>query len=92
MDEGNILNPNFTDYHIPVAMQMPPNENIQSFFVESAPHKNGPYGAKGFGECTNTAVEPAVAAAVYDAAGIRIRELPITPDKVIRALREKSGN
>lgn len=92
MEEGNILNPNFTDYQIPIAIQMPPNENIQSFFVESAPHKNGPYGAKGFGECANTAVEPAIAAAVYDAVGIRIKDLPISPEKVLRALREKSGN
>jgi CO/xanthine dehydrogenase Mo-binding subunit len=92
MEEGNVLNPNFTDYQIPVAIQMPPNENIQSFFVESAPHKDGPYGAKGFGECANVAVEPAIAAAVYDAVGIRIKDLPITPEKVLRALREKSGN
>ena len=92
IEEGAILNPNFTDYQIPVAIQMPPNENMQSFFVESAPHKDGPYGAKGFGECTNTAVEPAIAAAVYDAVGIRIKDLPITPERVLKALREKSGN
>ncbi len=92
MDEGNILNPNFTDYQIPVAIQMPPNENIQSFFVESAPHKDGPYGAKGFAESTNVAVEPAIAAAVYDAVGIRIKDLPITPEKILKALREKDGN
>jgi len=92
MEEGNVLNPNFTDYQIPVTIQMPPNKNIQSFLVESAPHKDGPYGAKGFGECTNIAVEPAIAAAVYDAVGIRIKDLPITPEKVLRALREKSGN
>jgi CO/xanthine dehydrogenase Mo-binding subunit len=91
MDEGKILNPDFTDYQIPIAAQMPPNENIQSFFVESAPHKDGPYGAKGFAECTNVAVEPAIAAAVYDAVGIRIKDLPITPERVLRALREKHG-
>jgi CO/xanthine dehydrogenase Mo-binding subunit len=92
MEEGHVLNPNFTDYQIPIAVQMPANENIHSFFVESAPHKDGPYGAKGFAECTNTAVEPAIASAVYDAVGIRIKDLPITPEKVLRALREKSGN
>jgi len=92
IEEGTVLNPNFTDYQIPVAIQMPPNRNIQSFFVESAPHKDGPYGAKGFAECTNIAVEPAIAAAVYDAVGIRIKDLPITPEKVLRALREKSGH
>ncbi|MFB3884830.1 MAG: xanthine dehydrogenase family protein molybdopterin-binding subunit [Thermodesulfobacteriota bacterium] len=89
MEGGNILNPNFTDYQIPIAIQMPPNEKIQSFFVESAPHKDGPYGAKGFAESTNVAVEPAIAAAVYDAVGIRIKDLPITPEKVLKALREK---
>jgi CO/xanthine dehydrogenase Mo-binding subunit len=88
-EEGNVLNPNFTDYQIPIAIQMPPNKNIQSFFVESAPHKDGPYGAKGFGECTNIGLEPAIAAAVYDAVGIRIKDLPITPEKVLKALREK---
>jgi CO/xanthine dehydrogenase Mo-binding subunit len=92
MEEGNVLNPNFTDYQIPVAIQMPSNKDIQSFFVESAPHKDGPYGAKGFGECTNTAVEPAIATAVYDAVGIRIKDLPITPGKVLRALRERADN
>jgi CO/xanthine dehydrogenase Mo-binding subunit len=92
MEEGHVLNPNFTDYQIPVAIQMPPNKNIQSFFVESAPHKDGPYGAKGFGECANIGVEPAIAAAVYDAVGIRIKDLPITPEKVLRALREKLDN
>jgi CO/xanthine dehydrogenase Mo-binding subunit len=92
MEEGNVLNPNFTDYQIPVATQMPPNNNIQSFFVESAPHKDGPYGAKGFGECANVGVEPAIGAAVYDAVGIRIKDLPITPEKVLRALRERPGN
>jgi len=92
MDGGNILNPNFTDYQIPIAIQMPPNENIQSFFVESAPHKDGPYGAKGFAESTNVAVEPAIAAAVYDAVGIRIKDLPITPEKILKALRERHEN
>jgi CO/xanthine dehydrogenase Mo-binding subunit len=92
MEEGNVLNPNFTDYQIPVAVQMPSNKDIQSFFVESAPHKDGPYGAKGFAECTNVAVEPAIAAAVYDAVGIRIKDLPITPEKVLRALWQKAGN
>jgi CO/xanthine dehydrogenase Mo-binding subunit len=90
MEEGKVLNPNFTDYQVPIAIQMPPNNNIQSFFVESAPHRDGPFGAKGFGECTNIGMEAAIGAAVYDAVGIRIKDLPITPEKVLKALRGES--
>jgi CO/xanthine dehydrogenase Mo-binding subunit len=91
IEEGKVLNTNFTDYQVPIAIQMPPNKNFQSFFVESAPHKDGPYGAKGFGECTNIAIEAAIGAALYDAVEIRIRDLPMTPEKVLKALREKSA-
>jgi len=61
---------------------------MKSIFVESAPHKDGPFGAKGFSEGAVTGTEPAIANAIYNAVGVRIKELPITPEKVIRALRE----
>ena len=53
--------------------------------------EDGPYGAKGIGEpgCVPTA--PAVANAVYDAVGVRIKDLPVTPEKVLAAIREKKG-
>jgi CO/xanthine dehydrogenase Mo-binding subunit len=89
MEDGRILNPSFTDYRVPLATQMPINQNMNSTFVESAPHKDGPFGAKGFAEGVVTGMEPAIASAVYNAVGVRIRELPITPEKVLRALREK---
>lgn len=89
MEEGRVLNPSFTDYRMPLATQMPLTENMKSIFVESAPHKDGPFGAKGFAEGVVTGMEPAIANAIYNAAGVRIKELPITPEKVIRALREK---
>ena len=88
MEKGRVLNPNFTDYRAPLAAQMPFNENMKSIFVESAPHKDGPFGAKGFSEGAVTGTEPAIANAIYNAVGVRIKELPITPEKVIRALRE----
>ena len=88
MKKGQVLNPNFTDYRLPLAGQMPPNENMKSIFVESAPHKDGPFGAKGFSEGVVTGMEPAIANAIYNAVGVRIKELPITPEKVIMALRE----
>ncbi len=86
MQNGRILNPSFTDYRIPLATQMPLNENVKSILVESAPHKDGPFGAKGFAEGVVTGMEPAIANAVYNAVGVRIKELPITPEKVLRAL------
>jgi len=51
---------------------------------------NGPYGAKGASETAVCPVAPAIANAVYDAVGVRIDEVPITPEKVLKALREKS--
>jgi CO/xanthine dehydrogenase Mo-binding subunit len=87
MQDGRILNPSFTDYRVPLATQMPSNENMKSLFVESAPHKDGPFGAKGFAEGVVTGMEPAIANAVYNAVGVRIKELPISPEKVLRALR-----
>jgi CO/xanthine dehydrogenase Mo-binding subunit len=84
---GLILNPSFTDYRVPLAAQMPANECMQSIFVESAPHKDGPFGAKGFAEGVVTGMEPAIANAVYNAVGARIKELPVTPEKILQALR-----
>lgn len=89
MEDGRVLNPSFTDYRVPLATQMPLNENMKSIFVESAPHKDGPFGAKGFAEGVVTGMEPAIANAVYNAVGVRIKELPITPEKVLMALRER---
>ena len=91
MEKGRILNPDFTDYKVPLAAQMPFNENVKSIFVESAPHKDGPFGAKGFAEGVVTGMEPAIANAVYNAVGVRIKELPITPQKVLKALAGKSS-
>jgi CO/xanthine dehydrogenase Mo-binding subunit len=82
---GQIMNPSFLGYKLPASVDMP---EVVSIFVEH-PHPDGPFGAKGMGETTNVAVPPAIANAVYDAVGIRIRDLPLTPDKVLAALRQK---
>ncbi|MCH7913862.1 MAG: xanthine dehydrogenase family protein molybdopterin-binding subunit, partial [Deltaproteobacteria bacterium] len=66
---------------------------IESISVE-VPHKDGPFGAKGIGETSLIPVAPAIANAVFDAAGVRIKDLPITSEKIFLALekgsREKS--
>ena len=52
----------------------------------------GPYGAKGAGESPIVPAAPAIANAVYDAIGVRVKELPITAEKIRRALKEKGSN
>jgi CO/xanthine dehydrogenase Mo-binding subunit len=58
------------------------------YLVESE-DVNGPFGAKGLGEPTMIPTAPAISNAIYDAIGVRMRELPITPEKLLNALREK---
>jgi CO/xanthine dehydrogenase Mo-binding subunit len=77
------MNPSFLGYKLPTSVDMP---EIVPIFVEH-PHPDGPFGAKGMGETTNVAIPPAIANAVYDAVGVRIRDLPLTPNKVLAALR-----
>lgn len=86
---GRTLNANFVDYKMPLAMDMP---RIKTIILEEAPDSDGPFGAKGVGEDPIIAIGPAIANAVYDAIGVRMRELPITPEKVLKALREKRQN
>ncbi len=85
-DKGRILNPNFTDYKIPTALDVP--RDVNPIIVE-VPQPDGPFGARGIAEHTMIPVMPAVANAVENALGIRIKEPPITPEKIINALKEK---
>jgi len=61
---------------------------VEAVIVED-PDPAGPFGAKGIGEPGLVPTAPAIANAVYDAVGVRITDLPITPEKVLKALREK---
>jgi len=85
-ENGKILNPNFTDYKIPSANEM--NFPIEVEFVETNDDA-GPFGAKGVGEPGLVPTAPAIANAIYDAIGVRIKDLPITPEKVLKALKER---
>lgn len=84
--EGKVMNPNFKRYLVPKAKDIPP---IQTVFVESN-DPYGPYGAKGLAEPALTPIAPAIANAIYHAAGIRITELPITPERIKAALESKA--
>jgi xanthine dehydrogenase molybdenum-binding subunit len=72
----------FGTYKIPTAANVP---DIKVILVEQ-PVPSGPFGAKGVGELGMNAVAPAIANAIYNAVGVRIKELPITPEKVLEAL------
>jgi CO/xanthine dehydrogenase Mo-binding subunit len=82
-DGGRIANPNFMEYLLPTATDLP--DEIVPVVIESR-KGDGPYGAKGIGEPPIVGVSPAVANAIDDAVGVRIRELPITSERVARAL------
>jgi CO/xanthine dehydrogenase Mo-binding subunit len=87
-ESGKLLSTNFHDYRMPSAMEVPSGESMVSMIVEG-PHKDGPFGAKGMGEATMTCTAPAIANAIYNAVGIRLKQIPMNPERVIRAIREK---
>ena len=84
-EEGRIRNLGAIDYRIPTSMDLP--RSMESEVVEHGDGP-GPYGAKGMSEGALLCVAPAVAAAVRDAAGVVIRDLPLTPERVWRAIRD----
>ncbi|MBC8204615.1 xanthine dehydrogenase family protein molybdopterin-binding subunit [bacterium] len=83
VDEGRILNPSFHDYKLPTACDIP---EIHFYPIETN-DPAGPYGAKGVGEAPLIPTPAAIANAVSDALGIKIDELPITPEKVLKAVQ-----
>ena len=88
LDGGKIVNANFVDYKLPRAKDVP---EVIPIIVE-APHQDGPFGAKGLGEMPSIPTAPAISNAVYDAIGVRIKNLPITPEKILKALKEKGDS
>jgi len=86
--EGKTLNADLTGYLAPTSMDIP---YFSTRFIENE-DSDGPYGAKGIGEPSLIATAPAIANAIYDAIGVRIYHLPITPEKILKALKEKRKN
>jgi putative selenate reductase molybdopterin-binding subunit len=79
---GRLLNPRFGDYRILAADEIP---RLGAILVQTY-EPSGPYGAKAVAEIPMDGVAPAVASAIYDAVGVRLRHLPFTPERVWRAL------
>ena len=86
-ENGKIINADFVDYIVPSALDVP---EIQPILVEPI-EPNGPYGAKGIGEPALNPTMSAITNAIYDATGIRIKELPVSPEKILAELKKKGG-
>jgi CO/xanthine dehydrogenase Mo-binding subunit len=87
-DSGQVTNASLADYKITGIGDLPAvmiNEAIDAY------QHNAPFGAKGVGESSTLALSPAIANAIDDAVGVRLTELPLTPEAVYRALRAREG-
>jgi CO/xanthine dehydrogenase Mo-binding subunit len=85
--EGKVLNRALLDNKLPVAADIP---EIETLVIEEK-SELGPYGAKSMGNTPILPTAPAIANAVYDAIGVRIKDLPITPHKILAALKKKQA-
>jgi CO/xanthine dehydrogenase Mo-binding subunit len=84
---GSTVTDNFTSYKIPTSVDVP---EIETIIVEEGT-PSGPFGAKGVGEAGMVNVAAAIANALYDAVGIRITRLPITPEKIVEGLKSRKA-
>ena len=87
-EDGQLLNPNLIDYKVPTFAELP--GKLETILIENGDGP-GPFGSKGLGEGGIVAAGPAVANAIFRATGVRIKELPLTPERVWRALRRARG-
>ncbi len=85
--DGLLMNPGLLEYRSPSSEESP---DIECIIVESI-DPEGPFGAKEAGEGSLAATIPAISNAIYDAVGVRLREAPFTPERVLSALRAKKG-
>jgi 4-hydroxybenzoyl-CoA reductase subunit alpha len=85
--DGLLMNPGMLEYRSPSSAESP---EIECIIVESI-DPEGPFGAKEAGEGSLAATIPAISNAIYDAVGVRLREAPFTPERVLAALRAKKG-
>jgi CO/xanthine dehydrogenase Mo-binding subunit len=89
LDGGQVTNASLADYKIPGFHDVP--DVMENVYVDHD-QSNGPFGAKGVGEQSTFCPSPAIANAIDDAVGVRLREMPLNPETVYRAIREKMGS
>ena len=89
MRDGHVLTPHFSTYLLPTALDMP--TAIVPIILELA-DPNGPYGARGMAEMPLVPLAPAISAAIHDATGVWLTEQPMTPERVLAALKQQSAD
>lgn len=88
LEKGRMKNNKFSKYLLPTSMDMIDVENI----IIEDPESTAPYGAKGIGEPVTIPMGPAILNAIYDAIGVRVKDLPVTPERLMKAIRESEKN
>jgi len=83
-EDGKMINADFVDYIVPSCFDIP---DIKAILVEPI-EPNGPYGAKGIGEPALNPTMAAITNAIYDATGVRIKELPVNPQKLLAQIQK----
>jgi CO/xanthine dehydrogenase Mo-binding subunit len=87
-ENGQVVNASLADYKIPGFLDVPAEIGVE--LIEE-PHPNAPFGAKGVGESGSFGPTPAIANALHDATGVRVRAMPLLPERVLRAIRAAAG-
>ncbi|MFP4083044.1 MAG: xanthine dehydrogenase family protein molybdopterin-binding subunit [Candidatus Aminicenantes bacterium] len=87
-ETGTVINPNLTDYKIATSCDTP---HIEAYFVDMVDPRINNLGTKGLGEPPRIPINAAVGNAIYNATGVRLRKIPMTPDKFLKALKEKES-
>lgn len=85
MENGKIINPDFSTYIIPTSKDAP----LIKAIITEHPFRDGPYGAKGFGELPLMGVAPAICNAIFDATGVRIKKIPAKPEIILELLKNR---
>ena len=88
MKDGRVLTPHFSTYLLPTSLDMP--VNVRPVLLELA-DPNGPFGARGMAEMPLVPLAPAIAAAIHDAVGVWVQDQPMTPERVLAALQQRSS-
>ena len=86
-ENGKIINADFVDYIVPSCFDVP---EIESILVEPV-EPNGPYGAKGIGEPALNPTMAAITNAIYNATGVRVKELPVNPQKLLAEMKQQEN-
>ncbi|MDR3146604.1 MAG: xanthine dehydrogenase family protein molybdopterin-binding subunit [Treponema sp.] len=86
--DGNILTKDFESYKIPCQMDVPP---VMLEFIEASPEPSGPFGAKSLGEIATGSPAPAICDALFNALGVHVDDLPVTPERLLRAIHAREA-